>query len=175
MKFATQPAKPLSRFSSHLRNARCCWYGSVQRPPSRRAMLAVVACSYSWPMGSRSPPLPRRLGSAVAMSINGCSGFWRKASRAWQTNPAAVPGACRAKLPCRSSTRSAHDAPARRGEHGIGLQIQRSFPSLPSGQRCKGDGNVSGLAMQLSQGQGRQPLAPEGAPPAAGVRLACSK
>jgi hypothetical protein len=29
---------------------------------------------------------------------------------------------------------------------------------------------AQGLAMQLSQGQDRQPLAPEGAPPAADVR-----
>jgi hypothetical protein len=41
--------------------------------------------------------------------------------------------------------------------------------SLPEGQGCQSGGHASGLTIQLSQGQGRQPLVPKGAPPAAGV------
>ncbi len=42
---------------------------------------------------------------------------------------------------------------------------------LRHGEVC---GHARGLALQLSQGQGRQPLASEGAPLAAGVRLICT-
>ena len=53
--------------------------------------------SYSWPMGCRSPTLLPRSGSAVALSTNGCSGFWRRAVEGLADKPATAIVACRAK------------------------------------------------------------------------------
>jgi hypothetical protein len=53
------------------------------------------------------------------------------------------------------------------------VSFAASVDGLQSRIHCAGGvcGHARGLVLQLSQGQGRQPLAPEGAPLAAGVRL----
>jgi hypothetical protein len=90
-----------SQSASRLRNVRCCGRGSAQ-PPLRQGVPDGVGLSYLPPTGCQSPRLLSRLGSAGALSINGCSGFWRRAWRDWPTNLAVALIAGRASLPCRS-------------------------------------------------------------------------
>ena len=90
--------KPPSRSASRLRNVRRCGRGSAQ-PPLRQGVPGGVGLSYLPPIGCRSPRLLPRSGSAGALSISGCSGFWRRAWRGWPTNLAAALIACRASLP----------------------------------------------------------------------------
>src|SRR5215510_11065667 len=104
-------AAPLSRSASRLRNARRCWRGNAPRP-LRQGVPDAAGLFYSWPIGCRFPTLPPRSGSAVALSTNGCSGFWRRAWRDWPTNQAAALGACRPSLLWQSSILCAHDIPS---------------------------------------------------------------
>jgi hypothetical protein len=86
-------AKPLSPFTSRLLNAGHSSRGNGQRP-SPLAWPDVAGLFYSWPMAaSRSPPLPPRWASAVALSTSGRGGFWSRASQDWPTNPAVAPDA----------------------------------------------------------------------------------
>src|SRR5215831_16818498 len=57
------------------------------------------------------------------------------------------------------------------GVRGVLSQRLRAcgkLPPLTEGEGCQSSGHASGLTIQLSQGQGRQPLVPKGAPPARG-------
>ncbi len=56
--------------------------------------------------------------------------------------------------------------------HGKSRAEQPPTSATPRSTTARGGMGKRGLAIQLSQGQGRQPLTPEGAPRAAGVRLA---
>ena len=113
-------APPLLPSASPLRSAGRCGHGSVQQPPSRRGVPDGAGLSYSWPMGSRSPMWPPRSASTVALFTSGCSGFSRRAWRGWQINKVVVAGVGRVSLRGQSSTMSAHEAPASRGEYGRG-------------------------------------------------------
>src|SRR4030095_13117064 len=124
-------ALPPSRSASRLRNARRYWRGNGQRP-SLRGVLGGAGLFYLSPMGYRFPTLLPRSGSAVALSTNGCSGFWRRAWRDWPTSLAAAIIVCRASLPWRSSTRSARDAPQQtRWSMVEGNKFRAGFPCRP--------------------------------------------
>jgi len=150
--------KPLSLSISRLPNARRSWCGSV-RPPYLLGVPDGAGLFYSWPIGCRLSTLPPRSGSAGALSTSGCGGFSRRVSRDWQTNQVAAIGVCRSRLPYGSSKTWAHDAPAQtRWSPVDGDKFRKSFHAFVA-VRWQYSDEKRGLAIQLSQGQGRQPHA----------------